>query len=87
MALDDRARGSSLWRVEWPQPDAGDDLGVLVDMLGSIGQYGGAYLPYWRRQLTIVLDGLRARPDLTPLPGAGQSFDAFHDMSHAKAPR
>jgi AcrR family transcriptional regulator len=64
----------------------GVDLSVLVDMLGSVGQYGGAYLPYWRRQLTIVLDGLRARPDLTPLPGTGQGFDEFHDMSHAKGP-
>lgn len=63
------------------------DLSVLVDMLGSIGQYGGAYLPYWRRQLTIVLDGLRARPDVTPLPGVGLGFDAFHDMSHKKGPR
>lgn len=63
------------------------DLSVLVDMLGSVGQYGGAYLPYWRRQLTIVLDGLRARPDATPLPGVGLGFDAFHDMSHRKARR
>ncbi|MGR0218342.1 TetR/AcrR family transcriptional regulator [Agromyces sp. ZXT2-6] len=62
------------------------DLAVLVDMLGSLGQYGGAYLPYWRRQLTIVLDGLRARPDATPLPGAAQDFAAFHDMSHRKRP-
>ncbi|WP_136707504.1 TetR/AcrR family transcriptional regulator [Agromyces sp. H66] len=63
------------------------DLAVLVDMLGSLGQYGGTYLPYWRRQLAIVLDGLRARPDLTPLPGAGLDFDTFHDMSHRKGPR
>ena len=63
------------------------DLSVLVDMLGSVGQYGGAYLPYWRRQLTIVLDGLRARHGLTPLPGVGLDFDTFHDMSHAKGPR
>lgn len=62
------------------------DLSVLVDMLGSIGQYGGEYLPYWRRQLTVVLDGLRAREGLTPLPGTGQDFDAFHDMSHRKRP-
>lgn len=60
------------------------DLGVLVDMLGSLGQYGGAYLPYWRRQLTIVLDGLRARPDATPLPGAALDFAGFHEMSHRK---
>ncbi|MFD4421194.1 TetR/AcrR family transcriptional regulator [Agromyces sp. NPDC058484] len=70
------------------RPDVtGVDLSVLVDMLGSVGQYGGAYLPFWRRQLTIVLDGLRARPDVTPLPGVGLGFDAFHDMSHAKGPR
>jgi AcrR family transcriptional regulator len=70
------------------RPDVtGVDLMVLVDMLGSVGQYGGAYLPYWRRQLTIVLDGLRARPDSATLPGTGQDFDAFHDMSHAKGPR
>ncbi|MEV1129023.1 TetR/AcrR family transcriptional regulator [Agromyces sp. NPDC049794] len=62
------------------------DLAVLVDMLGSLGQYGGTYLPYWRRQLAVVLDGLRARPDLTPLPGVGLEFDAFHDMSHRKGP-
>lgn len=63
------------------------DLGILVDMLGSLGQYGGAYLPFWHRQLTIVLDGLRARPGTTPMPGPGQSFAAFHDMSHAKGPK
>lgn len=62
------------------------DLSILVDMLGSIGLYGGEYLPHWRRQLTIVLDGLRARPDTTPLPGAGLEFEAFHDMSHRKGP-
>jgi AcrR family transcriptional regulator len=62
------------------------DLGVLVDMLGSLGQYGGAYLPYWRRQLTIVLDGLRARPDATALPGAALDFAGFHEMSHRKRP-
>ncbi|GAA4372273.1 TetR/AcrR family transcriptional regulator [Agromyces bauzanensis] len=63
------------------------DLSVLVDMLGSLGQYGGTYLPYWRRQLAVVLDGLRARPDLTPLPGVGLDFETFHDMSHRKGPR
>lgn len=62
------------------------DLGVLVDMLGSLGQYGGAYLPYWRRQLTIVLDGLRVRPDATALPGAALDFAGFHEMSHRKRP-
>jgi AcrR family transcriptional regulator len=62
------------------------DLSVLVDMLGSLGQYGGAYLPFWRRQLAVVLDGLRARDGLTPLPGAALDFGEFHDMSHQKRP-
>ena len=62
------------------------DLSILVDMLGSLGQYGRDYLPFWRRQLTIVLDGLRARPDLTPMPVPGQGFAEFHDMSHKKGP-
>lgn len=62
------------------------DLSVLVDMLGSLGQYGGTYLPFWRRQLAIILDGLRARDDLTPLPGVALEFGEFHDMSHQKRP-
>ncbi|WP_177232272.1 TetR/AcrR family transcriptional regulator [Agromyces sp. CF514] len=63
------------------------DLSILVDMLGGLGQYGGAYLPYWRRQLVVILDGLRARPDNTPIDGEGQAFEEFHDMSHAKGPQ
>lgn len=63
------------------------DLSILVDMLGSLGQYGSEYLPFWRRQLTIVLDGLRAGPGTTPMPTPGQDFGAFHDMSHAKGPK
>ncbi len=44
------------------------DLNVLVDMLGSLGRYGDEYRPFRERQLAIMLDGLRQRPDLTPLP-------------------
>ncbi len=62
------------------------DISVLVDMLGSLGQYGGTYLPFWRRQLAVVLDGLRARPDANELPGAALDFGEFHDMSHRKRP-
>jgi AcrR family transcriptional regulator len=80
--LVDRAKAEGSLRADV----TGVDLAVLVDMLGSLGQYGGAYLPYWRRQLVVVLDGLRARPELTPMPGVGQAFDEFHDMSHAKGP-
>jgi AcrR family transcriptional regulator len=67
------------------RPDVtGVDLNVLVNMLGSLGQFGGDYMPYWRRQLAIVRDGLRARPDLEALPVASQSFSEFHDMAHRR---
>ncbi|WP_164863676.1 TetR/AcrR family transcriptional regulator [Agromyces sp. LHK192] len=68
------------------RPDVeGVDLNMLVNMLGSIGRFGGDYLPYWRRQLAIVIDGLRARPDLELLPEPPQSFTEFHDMAHRQA--
>ncbi|WP_165314304.1 TetR/AcrR family transcriptional regulator [Agromyces protaetiae] len=60
------------------------DLNVLVDMLGSLGRYGDEYLPFRERQLSIVLDGLRQRPDLTPLPVDSQAFDDFVEMTHRK---
>ncbi|WP_168209170.1 TetR/AcrR family transcriptional regulator [Agromyces intestinalis] len=60
------------------------DLNILTNMLGSLGQYGGAMLPYQRRQLRIILDGLRARPDLEPLPGAVPGFGEFHDAAHGR---
>lgn len=42
-----------------PEVDA-IDLAVLVTMVGSLGTLGDGYTGQWRRQLSIVLDGLRA---------------------------
>jgi AcrR family transcriptional regulator len=60
----------------------GVDLNVLVNMLGSLGQFGGDYLPHWRRQLAIVLDGLRARPGQEALPTEAPSLSDFHELAH-----
>ncbi|WP_394553327.1 TetR/AcrR family transcriptional regulator [Agromyces sp. MMS24-JH15] len=60
------------------------DLAMLVDLLGAFGQYGAEAMPFWRRQLAIVLDGLRARPDLEPLPGPGLAFGEFHEVVHRR---
>lgn len=61
----------------------GVDLTVIIGMIGSLAQFGGAYLPFWRRQLGIVLDGLRAEPGrMTELPGPGQDMDGYHAMVH-----
>lgn len=59
----------------------GTDLAVLASMIGSVGQYGDGYVPHWRRQARIVLDGLRAS-GASPLPAPAQSADGFHRMVH-----
>jgi AcrR family transcriptional regulator len=56
------------------------DLAVLVTMVGSLGTLGGGYTGQWRRQLSIVLDGLRSpdrdRPKLPGRPLAAKEFQA-----------
>jgi AcrR family transcriptional regulator len=51
------------------RPDAVlDDVPMLMCGIGSASFRKHAYADAWRRHLAIVLDGLRARPDITPLP-------------------
>ena len=62
------------------------DLAVLVTMVGSLGTLGGGYTGQWRRQLSIVLDGLRTvdrdRPKLPGRPlGARDYQAAVHGLS------
>ena len=56
------------------------DIAVLVTMVGSLGGLGSGYAGQWRRQLGIVLDGLRvAEKPRTKLPGRplkGKEFQA-----------
>jgi AcrR family transcriptional regulator len=50
------------------RPDAVlDDVPMLMCGIGSARFRKHAYSDAWRRHLAIVLDGLRARPDCTPL--------------------
>lgn len=42
-----------------PEVDSGD-LTILITMVGSLGAAGTDYAGQWRRQLSIVIDGLRA---------------------------
>ncbi|TFC46576.1 TetR/AcrR family transcriptional regulator [Cryobacterium sp. TMT1-21] len=62
------------------------DLAVLVTMVGSLGLLGGAYSGQWRRQLSVVLDGLRSpdrdRPRLPGRPLRSREFQAaVHGLS------
>jgi AcrR family transcriptional regulator len=51
------------------RPDAMlDDVPMLMCGIGSATYRDHACAESWRRHLAIVLDGLRARPDCTPLP-------------------
>ncbi|MBB5642914.1 TetR/AcrR family transcriptional regulator [Cryobacterium roopkundense] len=56
------------------------DIAILVTMVGSLGSLGEEYAGQWRRQLSIVLDGLRpagyARPKLAGRPLNAKEFRA-----------
>jgi hypothetical protein len=51
------------------RPDAVvDDIPMVMCGIGSATVRKHACAAAWRRHLAIVLDGLRARSDLAPLP-------------------
>jgi AcrR family transcriptional regulator len=59
------------------------DLAVLVTMIGSLGTLGGGYSGQWRRQLSLVLDGLRTPEKTRPkLPGRPLSVKEFQATVH-----
>jgi AcrR family transcriptional regulator len=59
------------------------DLAVLVTMIGSLGTLGGGYSGQWRRQLSLVLDGLRTPETTRPkLPGRPLSVKEFQATVH-----
>ncbi|TFB53530.1 TetR/AcrR family transcriptional regulator [Cryobacterium tagatosivorans] len=62
------------------------DLALLVTLVGSLGSLGDGYAGQWRRQLGIVLDGLREpgrdRPKLPGRPLSPSEFQAtVHGLS------
>jgi len=59
------------------------DLAVVVTMIGSLGTLGGGYTGQWRRQLSLVLDGLRLPEKTRPkLPGRPLSVKEFQATVH-----
>ncbi|WP_104198807.1 TetR/AcrR family transcriptional regulator [Cryobacterium sp. Y29] len=59
------------------------DLAVLVTMVGSLGGLGAGYAGQWRRQLSIVLDGLRAADAPRPkLPGRPLNVKDYQATVH-----
>jgi len=57
------------------------DIAMQIMLVSSLSSPGQPEL--WRRGLALLLDGLRARPDLTPLPGGVPAHEAmFALMSH-----
>lgn len=57
------------------------DIVLLATMLGSIGRYGTEFITQWRRQLDIVLDGLRPEgAPRRPLASGPVDLDSYHRM-------
>ena len=54
------------------------DFAILQLMLGAVSDHTGQP-ELWRRYLYLLLDGLRSRPDNTPLPVLGASDDALQE--------
>ena len=52
------------------------DLGMQLMLIGSLSTPDQPEL--WRRYLALLLDGLRARPDTTPLPLQAPPDEAMH---------
>ncbi|MET0724945.1 MAG: TetR/AcrR family transcriptional regulator, partial [Leifsonia sp.] len=79
IAMVERAKAEGTLRADVD----GIDLSAGAAMLGNLGLYGPAYEAHWRRQLGILLDGLRAEPGAaTPLGADGPDVDVFHRMVH-----
>lgn len=59
------------------------DLALLMTLVGSLGGLGDGYAGQWRRQLAIVLDGLRETGrDRPRLPGRPLSPSEFQATVH-----
>jgi AcrR family transcriptional regulator len=54
------------------------DLGVQLMLMSSLSTPDQPDL--WRRYLALILDGLRARPDLSPLPLLAPADEAMHAL-------
>lgn len=54
------------------------DLGVQLMLMSSMTTPEQPDL--WRRYLALMLDGLRARPGCSPLPGSAPADESMHDL-------
>jgi len=54
------------------------DFAILQLMVAAVTEHTGQP-EQWRRYLVLLIDGLRARPGTTPLPGVRVSEDEFSD--------
>jgi hypothetical protein len=60
------------------RPDIGPpDFPILQLMLGAVTEHIGQP-ELWRRYLAVLIDGMRARPDLKPLPELRVAGGKFH---------
>ncbi|MGO4690249.1 TetR/AcrR family transcriptional regulator [Glaciibacter sp. 2TAF33] len=59
------------------------DVAVLVTLIGSLNALGDGYAGQWRRQLSILLDGLRTPgQERTKLPGRPLNMKVYQATMH-----
>lgn len=63
------------------------DLPLLQYMIGAVSLHvSPVHKDAWRRYLAIILDGLRTRPDLTPLEPSAPSLDQLDRLAPPSRP-
>jgi AcrR family transcriptional regulator len=72
--LVDRAQAAGSLRPDVSPTDIGMQLLIISSLTIA------AQPDLWRRYLALLLDGLRARPGLAPLPVCAPADDAMHDL-------
>jgi AcrR family transcriptional regulator len=82
-ALVERAQATGGMRADV----RGSDLALVQMMIGAVVDFTHAVAPdAWRRMLAIVVDGLRARQDLTPLDRPALTPEQVDDAMRAWKP-
>ena len=77
-AIVHRAQEAGVLRADFSPTD----IPLLHGMIGSVGLLAQSARPeVWRRYLTLVLDGLRPRPGLTPLPEPALTFAELEQIT------
>lgn len=82
-ALVERAQADGYLRPEL----AAADMPIIGLLAGTVSEFaGGVDADLWRRYVALLIDGMRRRPDQTPLPVAALSDEGLDTAMHTWEP-